>query len=143
MDFFLKFVMPSNPRFLCVVRATIGELGSVYGWPEEECRRVILALDEALANVIRHAYKNAHDQEIEVNCRAAADYMEFKLLDHGEPADPARICGQPLNDAALSGRGTHMMKMIMDEMLYERVPGGNQLTLTKRLPATQLGATSG
>lgn len=138
MSFHLKLVMPSHPRFLSIVRAAVGEVGLVYGLPEESCREVILAVDEALANIIRHAYKNRYDQEIELNCQIGADQIEFTLLDHGEPPDPARICGQPLNDVSLSGRGTHLIKAIMDEICYERVPGGNQLKLIKRLPATKM-----
>jgi anti-sigma regulatory factor (Ser/Thr protein kinase) len=126
--------MPSHPRFLSVVRAAVGELGSIYGLPDEECRGITLAVDEALANIIRHAYKNRYDQEIEVYCEAGADRIEFRLLDRGEPADRAKICAQPLNAEALSGRGTHMIKSIMDEVCYEQVPGGNQLTLRKHLP---------
>ena len=126
--------MPSNPRFLCVVRAAVGELALVYGLSEESCREVTLAVDEALANVIRHAYGNRYDQEIEVNCRIDGDQMEFTLLDRGEPPDPARICGQPLDEFSLSGRGTHLIKAIMDEVSYKRVSGGNQLKLIKRLP---------
>ena len=139
MDFHLRFVMSSDPRFLSIVRSAVAELGSVYGFPEEECRAITLAVDEALANVIRHAYRNHFDQEIEVNCRALADRLEFTLLDQGEPADPARICAQPMDEVALSGRGTHMIKMIMDEMVYERVPEGNQVRLTKRLPNNESG----
>jgi anti-sigma regulatory factor (Ser/Thr protein kinase) len=130
--------MPSNPRFLPVVRATVGELSLVFGLPEESSRGVTLAVDEALANIIRHAYKNRYDQQIELNCQAGNDQIEFTLLDQGEPPDPARICGQPLDDVSLSGRGTHLIKKIMDEVTYERVPGGNQLTLIKRLLATKV-----
>jgi anti-sigma regulatory factor (Ser/Thr protein kinase) len=54
--------MPSHPRFLPIVRAAVGELGLVYGLPEESSREVTLAVDEALANIIRHAYKNRYDQ---------------------------------------------------------------------------------
>jgi len=36
---------------------------------------------------------------------------------------------------ALSGRGMHLIRTIMDEVCYEQVPGGNQVRLTKRLPA--------
>jgi anti-sigma regulatory factor (Ser/Thr protein kinase) len=43
-----------------------------------------------------------------------------------------------LDDVSLSGRGTHLIKTIMDEVTYERVPGGNQLTLIKRLLATKV-----
>ena len=103
--------------------------------PEESCRELILAVDEAVANVIRHAYKNRYDQEIELNCRIGGDRMELTLLDQGEPPDPTRICGQPLNEVSLSGRGTHLIRATMDEMCYERVPAGNQLRLIKRLPA--------
>ena len=98
---------------------------------------MILALDEALANIIRHAYKNRYDQSIELSCVASADRLEFALLDRGEPADLAKICAQPSDAMALSGRGTHMIKAIMDEVNYARVPEGNRLTLTKRLPPTK------
>jgi anti-sigma regulatory factor (Ser/Thr protein kinase) len=134
MSFHLRVVMPSHPRFLAIVRAAVGEVGSVYGLPEESRRELILAVDEAVANVIRHAYKNRYDQEIELNCRIGGDQMEFTLLDQGEPPDPTRICGQPLNEVSFSGRGTHLMRAIMDEMCYERVAGGNQLRLIKHLP---------
>ena len=134
MNFHLKLVVPSDPRFLSIARAAVGEVGAICGLPEESCQGVTLAVDEALANVIRHAYKNRYDQEIELNCQTGPNQMVFTLLDRGEPPDPARICGQPLDDVSLSGRGTHLMKAIMDEVHYERVPGGNQLRLIKRLP---------
>jgi anti-sigma regulatory factor (Ser/Thr protein kinase) len=140
MSFHLRLVMPSHPRFLCVVRAAVSELALVYGLPEESSREITLAIDEALANIIRHAYKNRYDQEIELNCQTDADQMEFTLLDWGEPPDPARICGQPLDDVSLSGRGTHLIKAIMDEVYYERVRGGNQLKLIKRLPTAKVSA---
>ncbi len=142
MSFHLRLVMPSHPRFLSVVRAAVGELGLVFGLTEESCQGVTLAVDEALANIIRHAYKNRHDQEIELNCRAVGDQMEFTLLDRGEPPDPARICGQPLDEVSLSGRGTHLIKAMMDEVSYERVPEGNRLRLVKRLP-TAKGSAGG
>jgi anti-sigma regulatory factor (Ser/Thr protein kinase) len=134
MSFHLRFGMPSDPRFLAIVRAAVGELSRIYGLPDEECRGVTLAVDEALANIIRHAYKNRDDQRVEFNCDVNAEQMEFTLLDRGEPPDPARICGQPLDEFSLSGRGTHLIKAIMDEVSYKQVSGGNQLTLIKRLP---------
>jgi anti-sigma regulatory factor (Ser/Thr protein kinase) len=139
MNFHLRFVMPSHPRFLSVVRAAVGELGVVYGLPDDGCRGIALAVDEALANIIRHAYKNRYDQEIVLDCEASGDRIEFTFFDRGDPPDPAKIQGRPLDEVALSGRGTHMIKMIMDEASYETVPGGNQLRLTKYLPPEGAG----
>ena len=137
MSFRLKIVMPSHPRYLAVVRATVGELGLVYGLSQESCQGIILAIDEALANIIRHAYKNHYDQQIELNCQVEASRLEFRLLDQGEPPDRARICGQPLDEVALSGRGTHLIKAVMDEVAYDRIEGRNQVKMIKRLPADE------
>ncbi len=129
--------MPSDPRFLSIVRATVDGLVGTYGLSNEECVGVTLAIDEALANVIRHAYKNRHDQTIEFECFVNDQQMEFTLLDRGEPPDPARICAHPLDGIALGGRGTHLIKAVMDEVAYKQVSGGNQLKLVKRLHASK------
>jgi serine/threonine-protein kinase RsbW len=138
MSFHLRVVMSSDPRYLSIVRAAVGQIGMVYGLTEASCQGVTLAIDEAVANVIRHAYKNRHDREIELNCQAGADHLEFTLVDSGEPADPGRICAKPLDEVSLNGRGTHLIKATMDEMHYEKVPRGNQLRLIKHLPAAKV-----
>jgi anti-sigma regulatory factor (Ser/Thr protein kinase) len=137
MDFHLKLVVPSDPRFLSIARNAVREVSAICGLSEEASQGVTLAVDEALANVIRHAYKNRYDQEIELDCQVSADRMVFRLLDQGEPPDPARICGQPLNDVSLSGRGTHLIRAIMDEMSYEQSSGKNELRMVKNFPDTQ------
>lgn len=137
MNFELRLRMPSDPRFLCIVRATVDGLVAAYGLSNEDKVGVTLAIDEAMANVIRHAYKNRHDQTIEFECRVDGEQMEFTLLDQGEPPDPARICAGPMDDIALCGRGTHLIRAVMDEVIYEQVPGGNQLKLVKRLNASK------
>jgi len=135
--------MPSHPRFLPVVRATVDELCGTYGLSKEECVGVRLAVDEALANVIRHAYKNRHDQAIEFKCIVNDQQMEFTLIDQGEPPDLTKICAGPMDDVALSGRGTHLIKAVMDEMSYTQVSEGNQLKLVKRLHALKAIADGG
>jgi len=126
--------MASDPRLLSVVRSAISELAAVWGFEEEQCGSVALAVDEALSNIIRHAYKNRCDQEIELNCVAHADCLEFSFADRGEAADLSRLCAQPLDESALGGRGTHLIRQIMDEVCYQRLPEGNGLTLKKYLP---------
>ena len=140
MGVVLNFLVPSHPRYLSVVRAAVGELGSLYGLPDPDCRGIALAVHEALTNIIRHAYRGDSEQQIDVICRAYPGYLEFTLLDRGEPPDPARLAEHPLDDVALGGRGTHIIRSIMDEVCYEQVPGGNRLRLRKRLPAAESSA---
>jgi anti-sigma regulatory factor (Ser/Thr protein kinase) len=129
--------MASDPRLLPVVRSTVSELAAVSGFEDEQCRSITLAVDEALSNVIRHAYKNRCDQEIELNCQGHSNCLEFSFVDRGEAADPSRFCAQPLDEAALGGRGTHLIRQIMDEVCYERLPEGNRLSLKKYLPGVK------
>jgi anti-sigma regulatory factor (Ser/Thr protein kinase) len=134
VDARVKFLVPSDARFLAVIRATVGELGSVCGFTGEDRRAITLAVDEAMANVIRHAYRGDPGGAIEMECQARADGLEFTLLDHGEPPDPARLKAHAPDEDTPGGRGTHLIRMIMDEVSYERVQRGNQLRLSKRLP---------
>jgi anti-sigma regulatory factor (Ser/Thr protein kinase) len=143
MDVSLKFCLPSHPRYLSVVRAAVAELGSVCGFTAEECRGIVLAVDEAVANIIRHAYRGDFNREMEVDCRVDGHRLEFTLLDQGEPPDPERLAPHPLDDVSLCGRGTHIIRSIMDEVSYARVPTGNQLKLRKRLPAARAAAKDG
>jgi anti-sigma regulatory factor (Ser/Thr protein kinase) len=139
MSFHLKLVMQSDPRVLSVARAAVSELAKLCGFSEDDCQAITVAVDEALANVIRHAYKHRHDQEMQLAFQIDEDRIEFRLLDQGEAPDPDRICGQPLNDFSLSGRGTHMIKAVMDDMCYETVQEGNQLRLVKLFPKAEVG----
>ena len=132
-----QITMTSNSRLLSVVRAAISELAAVQGFDDHQCRCITLAIDEALSNVIRHAYRNRCDQEIELICQVRSNCLEFAFIDRGEPADPARFCARPLDDKPGGGRGTHIIRQVMDEVRYERAPEGNRLCLKKYFPGVQ------
>ena len=141
MAFSLKLELPSHPQVLCVVRSAVQQLAIVAGFPEEDSRSITLAVDEALTNIIRHAYENRHDQEIELTCRLLpadapgqdSEGLEFVLMDHGRPVDPAELHGRPLGEVRPGGLGTHFIAQIMDQVHYEPLPGCNQLRLVKYL----------
>ena len=125
--------LASDPRLLSVVRSTISEFAALSGFNDAQCRVIALAVHEALCNVIRHAYHDQYDREIELDCQASSDSVEFTFVDRGEPADMSRVCAQPLDDVSLGGRGTHLIREIMDEVCYERVGETNRLRLKKYL----------
>jgi serine/threonine-protein kinase RsbW len=133
----LQMRLASDPRLLKAVRSIVSELAAAAGFGDRQCRSITLAVDEALSNVIRHAYKNQCDHEIELDFQAWEDCVEFIFVDRGEPVDPARICSHPLDDASLGGRGTHLIRQIMDEVSYERLPAQNRLRLKKYRPGAK------
>jgi anti-sigma regulatory factor (Ser/Thr protein kinase) len=132
----LKFVMPSDPRYLPVVRAAIGPLAAAIGWEESECRAIVLALDEALANVIRHAYHGCADGLIELECRESTDGLEITMLDNGDAPDRSKICARVIGCDQPGGLGTHIIRKVMDQVSYQACPGGNRFVASKLLRKT-------
>lgn len=148
MAFSVKIVMPSHPRVLSVARSTVGQFATAVGFSEEECRTIVLAVDEALTNIIRHAYHGRTDGKIELTCQVAggefspdcdrqAGQIEFVLDDYGTSVDPAALKGRDLEDVRPGGLGIHFIRAAMDEVEY--VPHGeyNRLRLLKHVARKQ------
>lgn len=131
MGLSLKLVLSSDPRLLGAVRGAVRELASGAGFAEEDCRAIALAVDEALTNIIRHAYDNRPDESVELTCHGLENGLEFIFRDRGRPVDPAKICARALEDVRPGGLGTHIIRQIMDQVRYEPLPDGNQLRLVK------------
>jgi anti-sigma regulatory factor (Ser/Thr protein kinase) len=132
----VTFVMCSHPCYLSVVRAAVGQLATVVGWDETESRAITLAVDEALANVIRHAYHGRADGSIELHCSVRADELQFRIQDTGDPPDPALICAREVGCDKIGGLGTHIIRDVMDSVSYQATPQGNRFTAAKRLRRT-------
>ena len=135
-SFHLKLVMPSDPRYLPVVRGAIEPLASAMGWSEADSLAIALALDEALANIIRHAYHSRGDGRIELECRESAEGLEITLLDQGEAPDKTKICARAVGCDQAGGLGTHIIRDVMDTVSYVATPSGNRFVATKRLRKT-------
>ena len=102
---------------------------------------MVLAVDEALTNIIRHAYQGKPEQPIEVSCRriqAAQDgvlkpALEIVLEDRGAAVDAKKLCGRALDDVRSGGLGLHFMRESMDAVEFRRRWHRNQLRMVKLL----------
>src|ERR1700692_3056731 len=106
----LKFVIPSDARYLAVVRGALGPLTLGMGCDEAESRAIVLAVDEALSNVIRHAYHSRTDGVIELECRETPEELQFTLTDTGETPDLTKICARQIACDQPGGLGTHIIQ---------------------------------
>lgn len=128
----IRFVLPSQARYLPVVRAAVGHLAAAVGWDEADSLAVTLALDEALANVIRHAYHERPDGRIELECHETADGLEFRLRDSGDAPDLGKICAREVGCDKIGGLGTHIIRDVMDSVSYQTSSEGNWFVAVKR-----------
>jgi len=145
-ELLLKLQMESNPQALGLVRAAIERATEVLHFHEEESRAIVRSVDEALANVILHAYHGKPGCPIEVTCRhlhrtqngACVSGIEIVMRDSGVRADPAKMQGRSLEEIRPGGLGLHFIRESMDEVEFSRKKGKNQLRLVKYLAPADL-----
>lgn len=139
VDLVFHATLPSDPRLLLFVRTLAGEGASAAGFSDDERGRIELAVVEGFTNVIRHAYKDRHDQPITLRLRAPTGLFDLQIEDRATFVDPAKIASRPLDQVRPGGLGVHLMKTTMDVVDYRKNEfGGTTLTLSKRVPG---GAT--
>jgi anti-sigma regulatory factor (Ser/Thr protein kinase) len=132
----IRLTIFSAPCCLPVVRAALEKMCELVGFDERSAHGVVLSVDEALTNVIRHAYKGAVDQPIEIDLTVVGEgsdtAIRICLRDYGPPVDPERIKSRDLTDVRPGGLGVHIIKHCMDSVEYRPLDGGGtMLTMVK------------
>ncbi|MGB7282339.1 MAG: ATP-binding protein [Candidatus Acidiferrum sp.] len=146
----LRLELPSDPSLLCAVRGAVERLAESFGFSDSECRAVTRAVDEALTNIIRHAYGGRADRPIEMFFRSvhrqgndkAADGIEILLCDRGPAIEPDKMCLRALDEVKPGGLGLHFIRQSMDIVEYKRAKGTNRLRLVKYVRAAKQGNNS-
>ncbi len=91
-----------------------------------------LALEEGLANAVKHGNKLDPTKRVHVECELSEKgFFSIVIRDEGDGFDPNDVpdCTLPENLDKPSGRGLMLMRAFMDDIRYNDV--GNQLTITK------------
>ena len=97
--------------------------------------RLVLAVDEACANIIRHGYGPDRKGDIGLRVLRNGPMLSFELSDSAPRVDPARVRPKPLGEARCGGFGIALIDEVMDDWRIEPGKGGkgNRLILRKRL----------
>lgn len=124
--------IPSRVECIDDAREWVSERVRAAGFGDDAVGEIELALTEAVANVIEHAYKGAADKRIEFGVGFEGDMLNITVRDWGEYLDPASYRGRDLDDPGEGGYGVFLMTQLMDDVTREPQPdGGTLLTLTK------------
>lgn len=137
----LKLELRSNPNLFCVIRGAVERLAEGFGFSAPECRSVTRAVDEALCNVMRHAYCGRLDKPIAVYFRRVRrrsngrhdEGLEVILCDRGPPIDTTKLCGRQFDEIRPGGLGLHFIREAMDTVEFTRVGQTNRLRMVKYL----------
>jgi len=96
---------------------------------------IVLAVDEACQNVIRHGYAGDPAGQIELVIEREDDDLVISIGDTAPPVDPARVKPRDLDDLRPGGLGTHLIKSVMDRAEFQQPEAehGNLLRMWKRI----------
>ena len=130
-----RFTMriPADPAAIPIVTDGVGELMEEKHWPKEDVFAVQLALQEAVANAIRHGCRG--DVSKHVHCSVSSDEsgeLVIVVRDPGPGFDPSAVT-DPLaatNILKPSGRGIFLINELMDEVAF--ADGGREVQMRKR-----------
>ncbi|MFV1958174.1 MAG: ATP-binding protein [Planctomycetota bacterium] len=130
----VRVALPSDPRYLPMVRGLVERGAEIAGFAEEECQRIVLGVTEAVTNVMRHGYGGAKDQRIDLTLRVPIGLFYLEIRDQGKYVNLDAIRSRPLDEVRPGGLGVHLIRSTMDSVTYRKNDaGGTTLTLMRRL----------
>lgn len=143
-DGHLGCLFASHPSHLSTVRRSIEHFCRTQTTLDEPARdEVGLVVNEALANVIRHAYDGATDRPVEVSAdrvdaAAGGTGLRLALRDWGNGNDPAAKPPKPHDPLTPGGLGLICLYQLMDEVRFEpQSAGGMLLVMTRTTPGSR------
>jgi len=105
------------------------------GLQDEKLRKLELASEEALVNVISYAYSSdSSSKKLMIECPQRQGFFEVLIKDFGKPFDPIDLdvhvdTHLPIERRAIGGLGIFMIRQLLDEVSYQRVDDYNLLRM--------------
>ncbi len=127
--------LPARAKNLKTIRTVVGEALNDEQVDEKIAGEVVLAIDEACQNIIRHAYGKECDEDISLEVYLRGGRLEINLTDDAPPIDLDAVRPRDLDEIRPGGLGTHFINEIMDEVTYSYLESGtgNRLHMVKTI----------
>ena len=127
----MKLRVTSDPAFLAPVRRSVEHFSGQAGLDVKAAGELGLCVNEAMANVTRHAYGGATDKPVEVDVDFDGEAVRVRLRDWGHGHEPPT---EPKHDPLKPGGiGLVCLKQLLDGFEFTKLPDGMRLTMKRNL----------
>ena len=135
-----RMKLPADSGNLDIIRKFIAGISENMGFNDEEVYKIELAVDEACANVIKHAYLTNSKREPIINIEAQEknDRIEIVISDKEKGFDPSKVKKPEIEEymkkMKRGGLGIYLIKELMDKVSF-RIKAGvrNEVRMVKFL----------
>jgi serine/threonine-protein kinase RsbW len=132
----IRLIIDNHLEDVFLIGLSTQALCSYAPFNEVEAYQVQLAVVEAVTNVIRHAYEEESNQDVELSVSIHWNRMVFQVLDRGKKIPDfskkeLEFDSQVLQSVPEGGMGLFIIQNVMDEITYQSDQGLNILTMIK------------
>lgn len=132
-----RLVIPSQTRYLNLVTGLAKRASLVAGMDDATAAKVSIAVDEAVTNVIVHAYKGESNHQVEIELSFREQVLEVRIWNTGGGLhddqvvlpDPHEYVKHPRK----GGLGLLLMSRFMDEIHFREANGRSECCMVKRV----------
>lgn len=133
-----KIKIKSSTDHLSQVRDFTKSMASESGFSDDAVGKIVLAVDEACTNIIKHAYGYSPEGEIMISVNFEKNKLTITLRDSGSHFNSSKVPEPDIKEYAkqrkVGGLGMFLMKKLMDEVVYQNLEDdSNQVVMVKYL----------
>ena len=123
----------SHTGNLALMRNCVRRFLETFPFSERQRTLMVLGVDEACTNIIRHAYHLRDDQLISLSLEGKGDCVCLRLRDYGKQVQPHAMKSRPADLIKPGGLGLHLIRNAFDQVDYVLRASGTELVMTKNL----------
>jgi len=133
----VSFELKNSLSELPTLCEKLERIGAALRIPRRLLFEINLALDELFTNIISYGYADRSEHVIRVRFSSEDDLLTVVLEDDGIPFNPVERLPPELpcslEECKVGGLGIHLVKNLMDDVVYSRSGNKNVLTLKKTI----------
>lgn len=136
----LRLKVTSDTATLAPARKAVEQFASSLGFDEVAVGEIGLCVNEALANVIRHAYAGRPGEPVDLEAIATDEGIEIRIRDWGSGVVPPAASESARDPLIPGGLGLICLGRMMNRVVYHPQPDGMLLVMdrsrTTSMPAS-------
>jgi anti-sigma regulatory factor (Ser/Thr protein kinase)/GNAT superfamily N-acetyltransferase len=130
---FCKLTIPNNIAYLSVISNFVRGVAKLLNFDEKDQQKIDLAVEEAVTNVIEHAFSPDEKATFDIICKNISKGLEITIHDEGLPFDPSqhkKFSSNYTNMDSVSdeGLGSFLIKEMMDEFEFKNLGASGKET---------------
>jgi anti-anti-sigma factor len=139
----VRFSIPADVNLLAAARNFIVHTLKNSGYSDESVGDLELCADEAITNVVEHAYQYDPKKTLSVELHMEKESLRITVRDQGKPFDPRSDkpvdLDKHISERKTGGLGRFLIGSFMDEVDYKREENENVLSMLKKLHRAEAG----